>query len=202
MLEVVANGVDVEGMRAATGLTAERKRVLFVGSMDYHPNIEGVQFFCREVWPEIRRRRPELRFTIVGSKPVEAVRALAQQEGVEVTGTVESVAPYYGEAAVVVVPLFEGGGTRLKVVEAMAAGVPVISTAMGAEGIAARDGEDLVLVSADGDWAGQVCGILEDEERWKRIGGNGRKLAETSYDWKAIGTKFGQVLQQWVSRGE
>ena len=201
-LEVVANGMDVEGITAATGLTAERNRILFVGSMDYHPNVAGATFFARRIWPEIWRQKPELTFTIVGSRPTAAVLELGKLGGVEVTGTVESVAPFYREAALVVVPLFEGGGTRLKVVEAMAAGVPVVSTELGAEGISARDGEDLILLGPEGDWAGAVTGLLEDEARWLRIGGNGRRLAETSYDWKLIGEKFSQVLSKWVGRSE
>ena len=113
--------------------------------MDYHANIEGVIWFTREIWPEIAEKHPELELIIVGRHPSRAVWALAA-ERIRVTGTVEDVRPFYASAAAVVVPLRVGSGTRLKILEAMAAGVPVVSTRLGAEGIDATHDIHLLLV--------------------------------------------------------
>ena len=151
-VQTIENGVDVSfftdeelcrayrawPQRAGGGeesaATAPRHRVLFVGSMDYHANVDAVVDFARETWPEIHRKRPDLTFTIVGRSPRPEVLALASQPGIEVTGTVDDVRPYYCEAVAEVVPLRVGGGSRLKILEAMAAGVPIVSTRLGAEG--------------------------------------------------------------------
>ena len=101
-----------------------RQDVVFVGSMDYHANIDAVTYFAKTAWPALRERRPEWRFVIVGSRPAPEVVGLANEAGIVVTGTVEDVRPYYRKAALVVVPLRVGSGTRLKVLEAMAAGMP------------------------------------------------------------------------------
>src|ERR1041385_4067086 len=113
--------------------------------MDYHANIEGATSIARHVWPMIHERQPTLRFTIVGRNPPAAVNELSSMAGIEVTGSVADVRPYYREALAAVVPLNVGGGSRLKILEAMAAGVPVVSTTLGAEGLDVSDGENILL---------------------------------------------------------
>src|SRR3974390_3627014 len=115
--------------------------------MDYHANIDGVTWFAHEIWPEIAARHPELEFIIVGRRPSAAVRALASQR-IRVTGTVDDVRRFYTSAVVVIAPLRVGAGTRLKILEAMAAGVPVVSTRLGAEGIDAQPGRCLLLADS------------------------------------------------------
>lgn len=198
-VRVISNGVDTTMYEQDAVLTAARNRILFVGSMDYHPNVVAVRYFASRVWPGLRAVRGDLKFTIVGSNPGPQVRELATEQGIEVTGTVPRVEPYYNEAAVVVVPLFEGGGTRLKIVEAMAAGVPVVSTRMGAEGIEVRDGETIVFREDGEDWVGAITGLLADVERWSRIGQAGRTLARERYDWQSIGSQFAVQLNQWLT---
>ena len=115
---------------------------MFVGSMDYHANIDAALYFADEIWPQVRERRPDLEFVVVGSRPTAEILALRNQPGITVTGTVDDIRPYYRSALAVVVPLRVGSGTRLKVLEAMAAGTPVISTTLGAEGLATKDGDE------------------------------------------------------------
>src|SRR6185369_17848392 len=115
----------------------ERDVVLFVGFFRHEPNVEAVRYFCSDVLPRIRAVRPDVRFRIVGAYPPEVVRRLGEREGVEVTGGVEDIAPYYRRAAVFVAPVLQGSGTRLKILEAMASGCPVVSTTIGAEGLGA-----------------------------------------------------------------
>lgn len=195
---VVPNGVDVSAFGEVNLSLAGRRRVLFVGSMDYHPNVEAVEFFASRFWPQLFAQRPDLTFTIVGSSPRESVRLLGQRPGIEVTGTVPRVEPYYAEACVVVVPLFEGGGTRLKIVEAMAAGVPVISTRLGAEGIAVRGGENIILREPEQDWPGAIHGLLDSPESWRELASRGRELASDQYDWRGIGQRFAETVQGWL----
>src|SRR2546423_3850046 len=126
-----------------------RYRLVFVASMDYHANSDAAVNFAREVWPGIHERRPDLVFTIVGRDPAPEVRQLAMLPGIEVTGTVEDVRPYYHEALAAIVPLRVGGGSRLKVLEAMAAGVPVVSTTLGAEGLDVRNEKNILVANTN-----------------------------------------------------
>src|SRR5205085_8351398 len=126
-ISVIDNGVDTTYFsEGAAG--SEKNRILFVGSMNYHPNIEAAVAFARELWPALKKHMPGYKLTILGANPDPAVIALRELDGVEVTGTVPDVRPYYREALAAIVPLRSGGGTRLKILEAMAAGVPVISS--------------------------------------------------------------------------
>ena len=193
-LSVVPTGVDVAQYRAVAGDDTGQPNVMFLGSMDWEANVDAVEHFCRDVWPAVRRAVPTARFRIVGRNPHARVVKLAS-ESVEVTGTVPSVIDYLREAAVVVVPLRIGGGTRLKIFEAMAAGRAVVSTSIGAEGLDVASGRDLVLADDDGRFAGAVIDLLQDENRRRTLG---RAAAESAarYDWPAIALSFEEILRQ------
>jgi glycosyltransferase involved in cell wall biosynthesis len=166
-VHVIPNGVDTHFFSAAqmseiqrnTQAPEPKPSILFVGSMDYHANIEGVIWFTREIWPEIAEKHPDLEFIIVGRHPSGAVRALASQR-IRVTGTVEDVRPFYASAAAAVVPLRVGSGTRLKILEAMAAGVPVVSTRLGAEGIDATPDIHLLLADNNAEMLAAIHQLL------------------------------------------
>jgi glycosyltransferase involved in cell wall biosynthesis len=197
-IRVVSNGVDAGFQIAAghNGNLAARRDLVFVGSMDYHANIDGALYFAREIWPPIYQSFPSLRFVIVGSRPAPEILALQGNPGIVVTGTVDDVRPYYQNAAAVVVPLRVGSGTRLKVLEAMAAAVPVISTRLGVEGLQVKDGEDLFLADTPGEFAAAVLALNNDESKWKRVAAAARETARTRYDWPLIG----ESLFQFYSR--
>lgn len=194
-IEVVGNGVDV-GFFSAAESVEPRRSLVFVGSMDYHANIDAALYFARDLWPRIHVRRPELEFVVVGSRPTAEVLALRDQPGITVTGTVDDIRPYYARALAVVVPLRVGSGTRLKVLEAMAAGVPVISTTLGAEGLAVTPGEDVVI--ADSPEAMADCAVALDAggPEWQRLVRNARVLMTTRYDWPIIGAKLKRVYAE------
>jgi polysaccharide biosynthesis protein PslH len=189
-VEVITNGVDVGFFAAAPDAEGSRRSIVFVGSMSYHANIDAACYFVEEIWPAIRERRPELEFRIVGSNPTAQVQALQQQPGVVVTGTVDDVRPYYREALAVVVPLRVGGGTRLKVLEAMASGTPVISTSLGAEGLQVTHDRDIVLANDAAAMVDAIMGMRAHDEHWQQLTVNGRKLVESTYDWSIIGKKL------------
>jgi len=196
-IQVIPNGVDASFYAAKTiadacgktRMSGCQNTILFVGYMAYHANIDAATWFSREPWPEIARTHPGLHFTIVGRDPTPEVRALASDR-IHVTGTVEDVRPYYASAVAAVVPLRSGSGTRLKILEAMAAGVPVVSTKLGAEGIEIE--HDIHFLQADSgpEIAAAVHRIASSEETRARLSQAARELVCRMYDWSVIGKKL------------
>jgi len=170
-----------------------RQRVLFVGSMDYHANIDGAVHFARSVWPQVLRLLPNLTLTIVGRNPAPEVRKLADLKGIEVTGTVEDVRPYYREALASVVPLNVGGGSRLKICEGMAAGIPIISTRLGAEGVDANDGENIIFAETADEFCEAIKHVAAEQGKWQDLVTGGRRLVSDKYDWSILGEHLGAI---------
>jgi polysaccharide biosynthesis protein PslH len=198
-IRVVENGVDAGGPVPVPKARLERRDLVFVGSMDYHANIDAALYFAREIWPALHQRRPDLRFVIVGSRPTPEVLALGRQAGIVVTGTVDSVGPYYDAALAAVVPLRVGSGTRLKVLEAMAAGVPVISTSLGAEGLAVTEGKHLILADTPAAFTSAVVRLAGDDAEWMQIAIAGRELAASRYDWSGIAASLYEFYEEVIS---
>ena len=199
-IEVVGNGVDCEYFADGDAPAAVRRDVLFMGRMDYHANIDAAVNFAQKTWPLVRNRRPELRLVIVGANPPQQIRAL-QTDGIVVTGTVEDVRPYYRSALVSAVPLRVGGGTRLKVLEAMAAGTPVVSTTLGAEGLTVTDGEDILIADSAEAMADAIVSLQQESPQWQRIVANARRLVETKYDWAVVGEVLLRVQREQYEMG-
>jgi sugar transferase (PEP-CTERM/EpsH1 system associated) len=196
-LAVVPNGVDT----TQYGLLADApdsKDILFVGKMNYAPNVDGVRFFCQEVFPLVKQQVPEARLLIVGQDPVAALRAMASDD-VTVTGSVESIIPYYQQSCMSIVPLRAGSGTRLKILESMALGRPVVSTTIGCEGLAVTPEENILVADGPADLARQVIRLLSDQDLRRRIIAGGRQLVEMTYDWQVIAERLLQIYAQAVS---
>lgn len=198
-VEAIDNGVDTAFFADSRPDTAVRSRLLFVGSMSYHANIEAAAWFTRDIWPAVHQAFPALRLTLVGSNPAPAVKDLSRIAGVEVTGTVPDVRPFYKEAFAAIAPLRTAAGTRLKILEAMAAGVPVISTALGAEGLVVSPGKDLLIAETSDDWITAVRSI-SDQEVWRRLTESGYNLTRTRYDWNALGDRLCQTYRLWLAK--
>lgn len=197
----VPNGVDTSFFAKATvGLRWPPKSIIFVGAMNYYPNVEAAISFAREVWPSLLALFPGCRLTLVGSDPVPGVLALRNMEGVEVTGTVKDVRYFYHGADVAVVPLRMGGGTRLKILEAMAAGVPVISTSIGAEGLEVEPGRNILI--ADGtvpeSWVRALLSLGESEGRREDLVVSAMQLVRDRYDWTVIGKSLCNTYLEWL----
>ncbi len=190
---VIENGVEASYYADEQNGSGIKDRIVFVGSMDYHANIDAAMNFSRNVWPMLSQKKPELTFTIVGRDPSSAVRELSSIPGVEVTGSVEDVRPYYRRAIAAVVPLKVGGGSRLKILEAMASAVPVVSTTLGAEGLQVRDGENILLADTDRDFAEKVITLIERQELRTAIVDAGRALIAHRYDWAKLGASLADV---------
>jgi len=181
---VVPNGVDTKAFARAPS-PGQPDLLLFFGALNYFPNQEGLLHFIDEVLPQIRRLRPGVRLQVVGPNAPSSLRDRRDQ-GVELVGLVDNVAAYLERAAAVVVPLRVGGGTRLKLLEALAMGKAVVSTRLGAEGIPVIDGQHLLLADDPTTFARQVTRLLEDPPFAERLGSEGRQLVMASFAWPRI----------------
>jgi glycosyltransferase involved in cell wall biosynthesis len=192
-ISVVPTGVDLEQYRRDEFASPADPLVMFVGAMDWEPNIDAMEYFCEEIWPLVIAKVAEAKFRIVGRNPDKRVQKLVSKS-VEVTGTVPSVVDHLRQAATVIVPLRIGGGTRLKIYEAMAMGKAIVSTSVGAEGLDVHHGRDIVLADDAKTFAESIVGFLQDRELRSRYEQAAAVLA-AQYGWPAIGDKFGQVLE-------
>jgi len=197
-VHVVPTGVDVAAFLPGDESRRGTQTVVFLGSMDWHPNVDGVRWFIETVWPIVRAAVPGARFRVVGRRPPPEVLAMACDD-VEVTGDVPSVQPHLHEAAISIVPLRAGGGTRLKIFEAMAAGTPVVSTTVGAEGLDVTPGEHLLIADEADTFAASVIALLRDDDARRRVAGRASALVR-SYDWSAVGARLEEILRTIVDR--
>ena len=195
-ISVVPTGVDLASYRYDPELCPSEPLVMFTGSMDWQPNIDGVEYFCREIWPLVLGRVPQARFRIVGRNPVPRVRRLSS-DSVEVTGTVPSIVDQLREAAVVVVPLRVGGGTRIKIYEAMAMGKAIVSTSVGAEGLDVRHEDDVLLANDAETFSGYVVRLLSDRTLRRRYE-SAAAITAKQYDWSAVTAQFVRILEEVV----
>lgn len=175
-------------------------KVLFVGAMNRPINAEAVVFFAHHVLPRVKACVSNVRFQIVGSNPLPEVRALANIEGVEVTGWVESVEPYYADACVFVSPLLVGGGIIVKVMDALANGVPVVMTSASNLGIGAIHGEHAFIADNPQEFAQYVCQLLADGDLRRRLAANARAWVSTVYDFEASVNRLEQVFYELLAR--
>lgn len=189
---VIPNGVDTQNYRVdlPDSLPLRHPNLVFTGKMDFRPNIDAMRWFCGRVWPEIRRRVPSAHLYIVGKAPHPEVQRLASDPSITVTGYVPDILPYFGGADVYIVPLRVGGGTRLKVLEAQATGLPMVSTRLGAEGIDLVDGEHALLADTPSAFAEASVRLLNDAALRQRLRSQARALAEERYDWRRIAPRL------------
>ncbi len=193
-ITTVQTGVDVEYFRPVPG-KEQPDVMVFTGSMDWMPNEDGILYFVAEVLPLIRREISSAQLVIVGRSPSTRVRELAAHDShIRVTGTVDDIRPYMDQAAVYVVPLRIGGGTRIKIFEAMAEGKPVVSTTLGAEGLPVTHEQNIIIADKPSDFAARVVTLLRDASKRHALGDAARKLVEENYSWKSVARQFAEVL--------
>jgi polysaccharide biosynthesis protein PslH len=195
-ISVVPTGVDLSQYQYDPKATPSGPLVVFTGSMDWRPNIDGVEFFCKEIWPLILAKIPAARFRIVGRDPHPRVKDLAS-DSIEVTGRVPSIVDHLRQAAVFVVPLRIGGGTRIKIYEAMAVGKATVSTTVGAEGLDVRHDRDILLVDDPVRFAEAVVSVLQDENLRRRLEA-AAVVTAAKYDWRVITEQFVEVLRTTI----
>ena len=191
---VIKTGVDTEYFAPATEYAARRAHLVFTGSMDWLPNEDGIQYFVREILPRVRQTEPEATLSIIGRSPTPAVKRLAETAGIDVTGRVDDVRPHIAKGSVYIVPLRIGGGTRLKIFEAMAMGKAVVSTTVGAEGLPVTAGHDIIIADEPARFAQAVVHLIRDAELRERIERSARQLVVDRYDWSAVAEDFEDAL--------
>lgn len=196
-ITVVPTGVNTEQYPPVPSVSGDPLRIVFTGSMDWEPNIDAVEYFCAEIWPQILASFPKARFQIVGRSPHPRVQRLVSSS-VEVTGTVPSVGDYLRWATVVIVPLRIGGGTRLKIFEAMAMAKALVSTSIGAEGLEVTNGRDVLIADDAQSFAASILRLLRDPELRRKYEQNAAELA-ARFDWSRIAQRFADVLNQVVT---
>jgi polysaccharide biosynthesis protein PslH len=189
-VQSVDTGVDVDFFWPQPLAKGDRPTLVFTGSMDWMPNDDGVLWFLEEVFPQIRRVIPDVQCAIVGRSPSDRVKALATRFGVEVSGRVPDVRPYLARAHVAIVPLRVGGGTRLKIFEAMAMNLPVVSTTIGAEGLPVQDGVHLCVADTAADFARACAELLGDPETAGAMGETAGALVRQEFSWEKIAAQF------------
>lgn len=196
-ISVIPTGVDLAKYRFDSELRPKRPLVVFTGSMDWEPNIDGVEYFCNDIWPHLLAEVPDARFRIVGRDPHPRVKKLASAS-IEVTGTVPSIVDHLREAAVLVVPLRIGGGTRIKIYEGMAMGKATVSTFVGAEGLDVHHEHDILLADEPRRFADYVVRILRDEGFRRKYEAAAAESLRP-YDWSVVTRCFVNELQNAVA---
>ena len=197
-VRLVPNGVDCAAFRKyPIGRNHERPTLLYLGALSWQPNAKAAEFLAREVMPQILKVRPDVRLQIVGRNPGSEVNALAELPNVEVHANVPDVGVYLEQASILAVPLDSGGGTRLKILEAFAAGLPVVSTPVGCEGIECRHGEHLWIADRN-RFAQGLLDAIEAPQLATEFAERGRALAEETYDWSVIGKSACEAVAQAV----
>lgn len=182
---VVPNGVDTQAFQPIPRDHPEPV-LLFSGRMDYPPNVDAMVWFCGEILPQVQQAIPAVRLLIVGRDPVPVVQALADRPGIQVTGTVPDVRPYYGQAILYVVPLRFGAGTRLKILEAMAMAMPIVTTPLGSEGLDLQPDQDLIEARSGSELARAIVELLGDHLQRVRLGEHARRTVVARFDWASI----------------
>lgn len=187
--KTIPTGVDTSYF-SANGTPEVPGRLIFTGAMDWYLNEDAILFFIADILPSIRREMPEVTLTVVGRNPSARLREAGEAARIRVTGTVDDVRTFIDEGAVYVVPLRVGGGTRIKIFEALSMGKAVVSTTVGAEGLPLNDGEHFVRADSPADFSSAVVSLLRDPTRRRALGTAGRQLVETHYSWASVAREF------------
>jgi glycosyltransferase involved in cell wall biosynthesis len=198
-LFVVPNGTNTKFFKPNNKKVVENS-VLWIGHMDVHTNRDAVLYFWREIYPILKKKHSEVKMTFVGTAPPKEIVDAAQKDGqIKTTGFVDDIRPYIDEAAVMVVPIRIGSGTRLKILDAMAMGKAIVSTSVGCEGLNVNDGKNIVIANNPENFAGKTIELLKNSNKRVNLEKNAIELAKT-YDWDLIIQKQEHVYQNIIAR--
>jgi len=199
-VDVVPNGVDIDYFERDNKLDIVPEGLVFTGALDWHPNDDGLIYFLSEIFPIILAEKPNLRFTIVGKQPSAGLKSLcAKFKNVILTGRVPDVRPFIHESEIYVVPLRVGGGTRLKIMEALAAEIPIVSTSVGCEGIDVENNKDILVADKPEDFAAQVLRLINNPDQKNKLTIEGKKTVTSKYDWGIIAKRMDDSWRNCVA---
>jgi glycosyltransferase involved in cell wall biosynthesis len=196
---IVPNGVDIARHRNNFG-SPEADTLIYSGALTYTANFDAMRYFLGEVFPLIQAKHPQVKLYITGKLDGVPINRLPRNEGVIFTGYVDDIRPKVAQSWVTIVPLRQGGGTRLKILESLALGTPVVATSKGAEGLDLVSEQDLLIADKPAEFASAVLRILDNRQLREKLGQNGRQVVTAKYDWQIIGKQFNQFIEQVVSQ--
>jgi sugar transferase (PEP-CTERM/EpsH1 system associated) len=197
----VPTGVDVEFFQPRGDVTPEANNLVFTGSMDWLPNEDAIRYFTEQIMPLIRQQISDVTLTVVGRNPYPALLELSKRDrSIVVTGRVDDVRPFIEKAAAYIVPLRIGGGTRLKIFEAMAMEKAVVSTSIGAEGLPVRNDEELILADTPEAFAGSVVRLLQDSEIGRRLGQQAAARVRETFGWRQVAENFASICEHTLNK--
>ena len=201
-IEVVPNGVTIPEFKFDAGVMKDQpESILFCGTLSSIPNAEGLHWFCKKIWPLVLQQFPGLQLLVVGSGTLpEKYADIKTTANIKFTGAVPDVKESYNQATIAVVPLLTGSGTRLKILEAMAMGVPVIATKTGAEGIEYMNLKDIIIADREEEFSEKVIQLLKDKTRRSEIAQQARELVREKYDWNIIGNQMEKELTHLINK--
>lgn len=198
-IDDVPTGVDTDFFRCSGNVEGESRNVVFTGSMDWLPNEDAIRYFIEQIMPRIKQVVPDLKLSVVGRNPYPRLVELSKRDpSIIVTGRVEDVRPYMESAAAYVVPLRIGGGTRLKIFEAMAMEKAIVSTSVGAEGLPVKHGDQLLLADTPQLFAESVIRLLSDEPFAKELGQRAAKTVRDKFGWKKVAERFAEICERAI----
>jgi sugar transferase (PEP-CTERM/EpsH1 system associated) len=190
----VTNGVDLEAFQPMPQVDEEPARCVFVGALDYRPNVEGLNWFCRDVWPLVRARRPDAELTVVGRRPVPEVLRLGQLDGVRIIGPVADVRPDLARGTLAIVPLLIARGVQNKVLEAMAMGKAVVASPQARDGLFAEPGVHLRIATTPEEWVRVIGELLDDPDARCQLGEAARRYVVERHNWDRCLAPLGVIL--------
>lgn len=194
-IEVIPNGVDTDYF-FPDNEEIKKGNIIFVGGMNWYPNRDAIMFLCNEIWPLLKEEIPEISLTVVGAQPPTELLDLSKTDNnIEVTGFVDDMRPYMRKAEIYMCPMRDGGGTRLKILDALAMGKAIVSTSLGIEGISVEPEKNVLIANEASEFVGQIKRLIENPELREKLGSEGRKLAEEKYSWKVIGKELNSVYR-------
>jgi len=195
-VDVVANGVDVEHFTESRIAKAVNQTILFVGNFKWLPNKDAAKFLVTDIWPKIHQQVPRAKLWIVGRNPTSEILDLSNQKNVTVSGEVDDIREAFQKSSVLLAPIRNGRGTKYKVLEAMASQVPVVTTKLGIEGIAAINQSSVLIAETADGLADKTIQVLTDKNLAEKLAANGKKLVYNQYNWQAISKELDQIYQQ------
>lgn len=198
-ISVVPHGVDVEYF-AFSPFKESETSIVFVGNYLHYPNVDAVLYFYHEIWPRLKTLLPEFKLYIIGQAPPPEMRNLSQEKNIIVTGKVDDVRPYLKRGQIFICPVRLGGGFRGKILEAMAIGRPVVSTSLGAEGIPASDGENILIADKPEEFAKKTADLIKNQAQIEKIRRNARKLVEEKYAWEKGVEVLEKILEKMMNK--
>lgn len=195
----IPQGVDIENFKPMY-IEEEPHSLIFTGSMNYPPNVNAILYFCKKIYPLIKHQKPEVKLYVVGQNPSKEILKLRSKD-IIITGFVDNIKPYMAKAAVAIVPIVtDDGGFKIKVLEAMAMGKPLVSTSLGSKGINITNGENIIIADNPEDFAKHVIELLNDKQMRERIGTNARRFVVNNYSWEKMTNMLNNAFKEIVGK--